>query len=65
LADLLPGIKPWHWPVIQSPNVQNPYPEGSYAAQHWEPNLIAQERHIELARLLAERTKGHVKPWGS
>jgi hypothetical protein len=55
LADLLPGIRPWHWPVVQSPHVQNPYPEGSAAAKQWEPNRVAQERWRALdAAALAE-----------
>ena len=28
LAQILPGIRPWHWPVIQSPRAQCPYPDG-------------------------------------
>jgi len=32
LAQLMPGIRPWNWPVIQSPRAQCPYPEGSNAA---------------------------------
>ena len=48
LAQLLPGIRPWHWPVIQSPRAQCPYPEGSYAAAQWSPNETAQARWREL-----------------
>jgi hypothetical protein len=54
LAQLLPGIRPWHWPVIQSPRVQGPYPEGSHAAAQWSPNETAQARWRELEAALAE-----------
>lgn len=54
LAQLLPGIRPWHWPVIQSPRAQGPYPEGSYTAAQWSPNETAQARWRELEAALAE-----------
>jgi hypothetical protein len=49
LAQLLPGIRPWHWPVIQSPRVQCPYPAGSNAAGQWR---TAQARWRELEAAL-------------
>ena len=55
LADLLPGIQPWHWPVIQSPHAACPYPEGSHAAAQWRPNETAQARWRELEAALKER----------
>jgi hypothetical protein len=57
LAQLLPGIRPWHWPVIQSPRAQCPYPEGSYAAAQWRPNEAAQARWRELEAALKERKR--------
>ena len=57
LAGLLPGIKPWDWPVIENPQAECPYPEGSYAATHWRPNEKGQQRWRELDAALAERKK--------
>jgi hypothetical protein len=57
LADLLPGIRPWHWPVIENPHAQCPYPEGSYAAVRWRPNEQGQARWRELEAAVAERKK--------
>src|SRR5262245_43608054 len=54
LAQLLPGIRPWHWPVIQSPDAKCPYPEGSPAAAAWQPNEEAQARWRVLNSALAE-----------
>jgi hypothetical protein len=48
LAQLMPGIRPWNWPVIQSPRAQCPYPEGSNAAAGWRANEAAQARWSEL-----------------
>jgi hypothetical protein len=55
LAHLLPGIRPWHWPVIQSPGAKCPYPQGSHAAVQWKPNETAQARWRELEAALMER----------
>jgi hypothetical protein len=55
LAQLLPGIRPWHWPVIQSPRARCPYPAGSNAAAQWRPNEAAQARWRELEAALKER----------
>jgi hypothetical protein len=55
LAQILPGIRPWHWPVIESPRAQCPYPDGSYAAAQWRPNEAAQARWRELEVALKER----------
>jgi hypothetical protein len=54
LAQLLPGIRPWHWPVIQSPHAECPYPEGSQAAAAWKPNEEAQARWRVLDAALTE-----------
>jgi hypothetical protein len=43
-------LKPWQWPAVEHPDAQCPYPVGSYAAQHWQPNLKAQARYRELER---------------
>jgi hypothetical protein len=48
------GAKPWEWPCVQSPAVQNPWPEGSYMDSKWEPNVEAQERYRQLEAALAE-----------
>ena len=55
LAQILPGIRPWHWPVIESPRAQCPYPDGSCAAAQWRPNEAAQARWRELEAALKER----------
>jgi hypothetical protein len=51
------NLAPWQWPCIQSPDTVNPYPEGSYAAQRWAPDLEAQARYRELEQALAQRRK--------
>jgi hypothetical protein len=64
LAQLLPGIRPWHWPIIQNPRAQCPYPEGSYAAAQWRPNEAAQA--LARARGCAQGTEADRKvPRGS
>jgi hypothetical protein len=60
LAQLLPGIRPWHWPVIQSPGAKCPYPEGSPAAAAWRPNEEAQARWRVLDAALAEAEQAKV-----
>ena len=57
LAQLLPGVRPWHWPVVEEPQAQCPYPEGSHAAARWRPNEQGQARWLELEVALAERKK--------
>ena len=57
LAQLLPGRRPWHWPVIENPQAECPYPEGSYAAARWQPNEQGQARWRELDAALTERKK--------
>jgi hypothetical protein len=59
LAGLLPGIKPWDWPVIENPQAECPYPAGSYAAARWRPNEKGQARWLELEAALAERKKSN------
>jgi hypothetical protein len=41
--------KPWHWPAIENPDVENPYPPGSAAHQRWKPNLRGQAMWRALA----------------
>jgi hypothetical protein len=57
LFHLLPGIRPWRWPVIQSPHAACPYPAGSPAAETWKPNEEAQARWRELEAALKERER--------
>jgi len=57
LAQLLPGRRPWHWPVIENPQAECPDPEGSYASAHWRPNEQGQATWLELEAALAERKK--------
>jgi hypothetical protein len=47
----------WDWPCIQTPGAVTPYPEGSYAAEHWKPNLEGQARYRMLERAAAEAAK--------
>jgi hypothetical protein len=35
------ALKPWHWPAVEDPEMDNPYPEGSFAAAEWRPNAAA------------------------
>jgi hypothetical protein len=46
--------KPWEFPAVQSPDVVNPYPAGSYAAERWQPDADAQARWRELERAARE-----------
>jgi hypothetical protein len=51
LAGLLPGTRPWHWPVIENPD-ECACPKG-----HLRPNEQGQARWRELEAALAERKK--------
>ena len=35
------ALKPWHWPAVEHPQAENPYPERSAAAASWRPNVEA------------------------
>ncbi len=43
-------MKPWHWPCIESPDAENPWPEGSHMASKWKLDVEAQERYRQLER---------------
>jgi hypothetical protein len=43
----------WQWPCVENPNAVSPYPEGSFAAKNWKPDLEAQARY----RLLLSRSR--------
>jgi hypothetical protein len=47
--------KPWQWPCVQHPAARCPYPEGSYAANQWGPNLEAQAMWRELDAAAGQR----------
>jgi hypothetical protein len=51
------GCRPWQWPCVEPPDAENPYPEGSYAAARWQPNLEAQERWRLLKEAAARRSR--------
>jgi hypothetical protein len=48
------GCQPWHWPAIENPLTQNPYPPGCAAYLSWQPNPGAQARWKALARAALE-----------
>jgi hypothetical protein len=51
--------KVWDWPCIQSPKARSPYPAGSFADEHWKPDLEAQAlwRALAKASATAQRAK--------
>jgi hypothetical protein len=52
------GAPLWDWPCIQHPDAANPWPEGSYMAGQWKPNLVAQELYRALERAAHRRRSG-------
>ena len=48
------GLKPWHWPAIEHPDDQCPYPAGSTAAAEWQRRRDARPEAFALFEALAE-----------
>ncbi|MGE5242294.1 MAG: hypothetical protein ACM3NI_11660 [Bacteroidota bacterium] len=46
------ALKPWQWPCVEHPDAASPYPAGSYADQHWQPDLEAQQLYKALEAAL-------------
>jgi hypothetical protein len=40
--------RPWEWPCVQHPNAANPWPAGSTAHAHWQPDVNAQRCYRQL-----------------
>ena len=51
------SLRPWHWPAVENPQAENPYPEGSAAAASWRPDAEARA----LWRVFEEAEKGICK----
>jgi hypothetical protein len=64
LFHLWPGVRPWFWPIVESPNVRCPFPDGSESAKAWRPDEEAQARwrDIEAAVAERERMRGAAEP---
>jgi hypothetical protein len=52
---LWPGVRPWFWPIVESPNVRCPFPAGSESAKRWRPDEEAVARWREIEAAVAER----------
>ena len=48
------GCRPWHWPCIENPHAESPYPPGSAADLAWKPNRRGQALWKALAHAAYE-----------
>jgi hypothetical protein len=55
-------LRPWE-DTLEAPNGKNPYPPGSYAAEHWHPDVeaVARWRALEAASREARRARREAK----
>jgi hypothetical protein len=58
------ALKAWHWPAVEHPQAENPYPEGSAAAERWHPNVEARSRWRLLDAAASEPRRGRRKRTG-
>jgi hypothetical protein len=54
------GGKLWEWPCIEDPAASSPYPKGSFADEHWKPDLEAQALWQALAKASAAQQPGEI-----
>jgi hypothetical protein len=64
LFHLWPHLRPWFWPIVESPGVRCPFPAGSKSAETWRPDeeAIARWRELEAAVAERERMRGAAPP---
>ena len=55
------ALKPWHWPAVEHPQAENPYPERSAAASSWRPNVEARALWRVLDEAASEPRRGRRK----
>ena len=50
------GCKPWEYPAFEYPDAENPYPDGSHGAKHWQQRRNQRPEAFDLFRTLQEAT---------